>query len=165
MNELNRRQRNAEKVQELYPTFRIRLEKVIVAMEGRGFRPRIQDAWRSPADQLTAFNTGHSKLKFGFHNVTGLGGQKESLAVDLIDDDYPLASRPIYLLNLAQICRLNGLNTGIAWGLEPAMRFALNEAIDQCKFEEYRGKIGWDPTHVEPLSITPEEARLGKRPT
>jgi hypothetical protein len=29
-------------------------------------RPRIQDARRSPADQLKAFESGHSKLRYGF---------------------------------------------------------------------------------------------------
>ena len=41
-------------------------------LEAEGWRPRIQDGWRSIAAQELAFNSGHSKLKFGFHNVTGL---------------------------------------------------------------------------------------------
>lgn len=43
----------------------------ITEMENRGYRPRIQDGYRSLADQMIAFNTGHSKLKYGFHHVTG----------------------------------------------------------------------------------------------
>lgn len=164
MTEASRKQRNADKVQELYPAFRIRIEKVIVEMEARGFRPRIQDAWRSPEEQLAAFNSGHSKLKFGFHNVTGANGQKESLAVDILDDDSPLAYRPTYLLNLAQVARSNGLNTGISWGLPEVMGSALNTSIYNCKFDEYKGKIGWDPTHCESVGMTPEDARHGKRP-
>jgi hypothetical protein len=41
------------------------------AFGGSG-QPRLRTASR--------FNTGHSKLKYGFHNVTGVGGEKESLA-------------------------------------------------------------------------------------
>jgi hypothetical protein len=63
MNEQARQTRNAQKLLELYPTFRKRLAAVIADLESRGLRPRIQDAWRSPADQLIAFNTGHSKIR------------------------------------------------------------------------------------------------------
>ena len=81
MTEEQRRQQNAERLTELYPTFRTRIASVIDSLESQGMRPRIQDAWRSPEDQLRAFNSGHSKLKFGFHNVTAQDGSKEALAV------------------------------------------------------------------------------------
>ena len=101
MTEPKRKQRNADRLLELFPTFRLRLSKVIEELEEMGIRPRIQDAYRSPADQLKAFNTGHSKLRFGFHNVTGANGEKESLAVDLLDDDNPLQLSKAYLLKVA----------------------------------------------------------------
>ncbi|MGD0948541.1 MAG: hypothetical protein ABSA52_14035 [Candidatus Binatia bacterium] len=70
MTEEERQRRNAERLTELYRTFRTRIASVIDSLESQGIRPRIQDAWWSPDDQLQAFNSGHSKLKFGFHNVT-----------------------------------------------------------------------------------------------
>ncbi len=163
MTEEKRKERNEQKLLELYPSFRTRLKKVIIDLEGRGFRPRIQDAWRSPEDQLTAFNTGHSKLKYGFHNVTGANGAKESLAVDMLDDDFPLNSRLEYLLNLADATRKQGLQTGISWGLPSALAKGI-ETVIANKDWKAKVKIGWDPTHVEPIGIAAAEAKLGKRP-
>jgi len=163
MTEQARKQRNTDRLAELYPIYRAGVTKVIAEMEKRGYRPRIQDGYRSPADQLKAFNSGNSKLKYGFHNVTGANGAKESLAVDLLDDDSPLASRKEYLLNLADVCRSLNLLTGIKWGLPAALGAAVDAAI---KNKDWKAnvKIGWDPTHIEPTGITVAEAKAGKRP-
>lgn len=163
MTEIQRKKRNDERLAELYPTYRKRVAKVIAELEAAGLRPRIQDGYRSPADQLIAYNSGHSKLKYGFHNVTGAGGAKESLAVDMLDDDSPLASKTSYLLQLAAASERNGLTTGIRWGLPIALRAAIDTAI-AAKNWAAPVKIGWDPTHVEPVGITPAEAKAGKRP-
>jgi hypothetical protein len=163
MTDLQRQQRNAEKLLELYPAFRNRLAKVIEGLEAMGVRPRIQDAYRSPQDQLTAFNTGHSKLKFGFHNVTGPNGEKQSLAVDMLDDDNPLNLPISYLLKLAFVSEANGLTTGIRWGVPAALQESINTAIKNKQFDT-PVKIGWDPSHVQPVGLTASEARAGKRP-
>jgi hypothetical protein len=163
MTEEQRKQRNNERLQELYPTFRRRLAAVIADLESRGLRPRIQDGWRSPEDQMKAFNSGNSKLKFGFHNVTGANGAKESLAVDMLDDDSPLASRKIYLLQLAEAAEKQGLTTGIRWGLPTNLASTIDQVI-AAKNWNADVKIGWDPTHVQPTGITSTEAKNGKRP-
>lgn len=155
--------RNKTMLAECYPVFAKTLAAVLKELEKRGFRPRIQQAWRSPEEQLQAFLSGHSKLKFGFHNVTGAHGEKESLAVDLLDDDNPLNPRRRYLLNLADCARQRGLVTGILWGLPKALADGVDAAILAKKFDA-DVKIGWDPTHVEPTGITPVEAKAGKRP-
>jgi hypothetical protein len=164
MNEANRKQRNADRIKECYPTFATRLKLVISDLENEGFRPRIQDAHRSIADQLEAFEKGHSKVKFGFHNVTGANGRPESLAVDLLDDDHPLDPPRKYLLCLAALVQKHGLNTGIYFGLPAALRVGLKAAIDSGDFSPGI-KIGWDPTHIEPTGITIAQARGRKRPT
>ena len=158
-----RKQRNADRLLELFSTFRTKIQNTISELEAEGLRPRIQDAYRSPADQLKAFNTGHSKLKFGFHNVTGSNGEKESLAVDMLDDDNPLNMTTSYLLKLAHASEKNGLSTGIRWGLPKKLRLAIDEAIFSQNWNA-PVKIGWDPTHVEPVGITVTEAKNGKRP-
>lgn len=163
MTELQRQKRNQERLLELFPTFRVRLAKVIMELETMGVRPRIQDAYRTPADQLKAFNSGHSKLKFGFHNVTGPNGEKESLAVDMLDDDSPLNISTSYLLKLAHASQINGLSTGIRWGLPQNLRSAIDDAIN-AKNWNAPVKIGWDPTHVEPAGMTASQAKNGKRP-
>lgn len=164
MNEPKRKERNAMRLQELHPSFRKRIQSVIADLEQQGLRPRIQDAWRSPEDQMKAFKAGHSKLKFGFHNVTGANGAKESLAVDMLDDNNPLNPRAPYLLRLAAAAEKQGLATGIRWGLPVKLREAINQALADENWEA-PVKIGWDPTHVQPTGITPSEAKAGKRPT
>src|SRR5688572_5039765 len=113
MNEAARKARNDDRLKELFPTFRARVKRVVDQLETGGLRPRIQDAWRSPADQLIAFNNGNSKLKFGFHNVTASNGSPEALAVDMLDDDSPLAPGKSYLLRLAAAAEKAGLVSGI----------------------------------------------------
>jgi hypothetical protein len=78
MNEADRKQRNYIKVHELHPAVRPRMEAVIRDLESYGYRPRIQEALRSPKDQLAAYNEGTSKIKYGFHNMTTNDGTKEA---------------------------------------------------------------------------------------
>jgi hypothetical protein len=163
MDENARRARNAQKLTELYPIFRVRVSAVIQSLEGQGIRPRIQEAWRSPQAQLDAFSSGHSKLKFGFHNICGAGGTPESLAVDLLDDDNPLSPATSYLLQVAAAARVQQLNTGIRWGLPAALAAAIDAALT-AKNWTAPVKVGWDPTHIEPMGLTVTEAKAGKRP-
>jgi hypothetical protein len=163
MNEAQRKQRNTARLAECFPTFSSRVAAVIRELEAAGLRPRIQDAWRSIPDQLIAFNAGHSKIKFGFHNVTGKHGEKEALAVDLLDDNAPLEPSTKYLLMVAKAARNNGLQTGILWGLPKRLQQGVEAAIAAGNFDA-RVRVGWDPTHIEPAGITVAEARGGERP-
>lgn len=163
MNEAKRKERNAQRTTELWPSFATKIKAVITDLESKGLRPRIQDAYRSPADQLIAFETGHSQLKYGFHNVTGAAGKKESLAVDMLDDDHPAQEGPEYLLHLAAAAEAQGLVTGIRWGLPPNLVAAIDTAIADKNWQA-PVKVGWDPSHVQPTNITPEQAKAGKRP-
>ena len=165
MKEAARKARNTQRLTECFPTFRARVAQVIKDMEGKGFRPRIQDAHRSIADQLQAFEDGFSKVKFGFHNVTGAGGQPEALGVDMLDDDNPIDPPRKYLITLASVAQKNGLHSGIFFDLKPdAARKKLQKAIDNLNFATSI-KMGFDPTHLEPTGITIAQAKSGKRPT
>ncbi len=163
MKEVDRKKRNADRLKELYPTFRVRLERVIASLEAAQLRPRIQDAWRSPADQKKAYENGNSKLLYGFHNVTGPNGSPESLAVDLLDDDNPLNPGKSYLLQLAAAAEAAGLVTGVRWGVPAKLVLAIDAAI-KSKDWSAAVKVGWDPTHVQPTDITVAEAKSGRRP-
>lgn len=163
MNEVARKARNAQRLQELYPVFARRIAVIITDLEADGYRPRIQDAWRSPESQLAAYSAGNSKLKFGYHNVTAPNGDKEALAVDLLDDDFPLNSRSDYLLRLAGAAAKYNCGTGVKWGLPPVLQEAVEAAI-QAHDWKARLKIGWDPTHVEPTDVTVGQAKSGIRP-
>jgi hypothetical protein len=163
MNEAARKARNKQRLAECFPTFAKRVEAVIMDLEASGFRPRIQDAHRSIADQLIAFKNGFAKTKFGFHNITGAGGKPESLAVDLLDDDKPLSPSRKYMILLAGAARKHGLRSGIFF-LPAAFHKAIDEAIDENNFSPAI-KIGFDPTHIQPAGMTIAQAKAGKRPT
>lgn len=166
MTDSQRRARNAQRLVECYPAFAGRVRLVIADLESAGFRPRIQCSWRSPADQATAYASGHSKVRYGCHNVTGPEPPypRESLAVDLLDDRSPLAPSREYLLRLAGVAQRYGLVTGIRWGLPPSMADAIDAAIALAAWQT-PVKVGWDPTHVEPADRpTFAEIRSGWRP-
>jgi hypothetical protein len=164
MKEADRKARNAQRLTECHLAFAARVARVIARLEAMGLRPRIQDAWRSPQDQLKAFQNGNSKVTFGFHNATGPDGRKEALAVDLLDDDAPLAPGAPYVLRLAAAAGAEGLATGALWGLPAKLKAGTAAAIAAENFDA-PVKIGWDPCHVEPTGITIAEAKAGKRPT
>lgn len=163
MNEVDRRKRNEERLKELYPTFRARLKLVITSLGSDGIRPRIQDTWRSPADQKKAYDSGNSNLLFGSHNVTAQNGIPQSLTVDLLDDDSPLDAGKSYRLQLAAAAERAGHITGIRWSLPNKLRTAIDQSV-AAKNWKANVKIGWDPTHVQPTDLTVAEARAGKRP-
>ena len=164
MNEAARKQRNQQRLTECFPTFAGSVGAVIKDMEDQGFRPRIQDAHRTIEDQLKAFNGGFSKVKFGFHNVTGANGKPEALAVDLLDDNRPLNPSREYLIRLAATAQAHGLQTGIFFGLPQVLRKGLSQAIEDLNFSS-AVKIGFDPTHIEVTGISITEAKAGKRPS
>jgi hypothetical protein len=164
MKEPDRKKRNADRLTELYPPFRARVEKVIRDLESGGLRPRIQDAWRSPADQQIAFNSHHAQVRFSFHNVTAKDGSPEALAVDMLDDDHPLGPAKSYLLHLAASAEKAGLVTGIRWGVPKKLIQAIDAAIASQEWDA-QVKVGWDPTHIQPVGITIAQARSGQRPT
>lgn len=153
---------NERHLAECHPEFRRRLAMVLERLQVLGERPRIQQAWRSPEDQIAAFTAGRSKLKWGFHNATGPDGSPDALAADVLDDNAPLNPSRAYLLALAREARGAGLTTGLDWGLPTAIKVALTKAlVDDVAWD---GKIGWDPCHVETTGVTVTQARAGIRP-
>lgn len=163
MQESARNARNKQRCTELYPWFAERIKLVISELEAMGLRPRIQDAWRSPEDQLKAYNSGHSKLKYGFHNVTGKDGKKESLAVDLLDDKSPLKPSTSYVLQVTAVAERHGLTTGARWGLPNKLAKAIDLAIANSDWKA-PVKVGWDPVHIEPANFSLDQAAAGERP-
>jgi hypothetical protein len=163
MLEADRKSHNQTLLSQCHPWFRPKLQAVIKDLEGHGFRPRIQCAWRSPKDQLQAFQSGYSKLRFGFHNVT-ISGQCCSMATDVLDDDHALSPSGKYLLLLASSAQSHGLTTGLCWGLPMRLRQGIQAAIAGKRWDAPI-KRGWDPCHVEPTGLTPKQAQAGLTPT
>ena len=163
MLERERIQRNQSRLLELYPSMRSGVQAVLQEMESAGYRPRIQEAWRSAEDQLRAYNAGTSKVKFGFHNVTATNGSKEALAADIIDDNRPFNTKTDFMLHLTAAAERNGLTSGIRWGLTDTQSKAIDDAI-AAKTWTVPIHVGWDPLHVEVKGLTINEAFEGKRP-
>ncbi len=164
MREIDRKERNRKRLGECHSGFSFKVSQLIHKLEQEGFRPRIQDAWRSPAEQKKKFDTGRSKLEWGFHNACKEDNTPEALAVDLLDDDQPLAPSKPYVLALAAHAADLDLRTGVLWGLPQDLRDATRAAIEARDFDA-AVKIGWDPTHVEVTGISLDAAREeGKRP-
>lgn len=162
MTDAARFERNRTMLTECERSFRTALASVLMQLQGEGFRPRIQCAWRSLEDQQAAYLSGTSHVLFGFHNVTAPDGTPQALAADVLDDDHPLnPSRP-YLLALTRYARKAGLDTGLTWDLPANIRIALNIAL--ATGQPWDGKVGWDSCHVETTAVTVEDAKAGKRP-
>ena len=136
--------------------------QVLMGMEALAFRPRIQCAYRSPEEQETAYESGHSSVRWGYHCCETPDGHPDALAIDVLDDDSPLAPRREYLMALTTTARANGLNTGLLWGLPDNIRAAIEAAL--ARGEVYEGHIGFDPTHVEAVGVSIADARAGERP-
>lgn len=173
MTEDARRARNVERLGLCYPPFAGRVAAVIARLEAEGFRPRIDQSWRTPAQHAAQLAAGTSQSSWSFHMAVTPDGKPDALAVDLLDDNYPVpvarqAAWPNtfrhYLLWLATIAAQWELHTGIAWGLSVAERQALSTALTTDPLS-YTGEIGWDPTHLEPRDLTLAAAKHGKRPT
>lgn len=150
-------------LRECHGVFAVRLSTLISRMQALGYRPRIQQAWRSPMVELAAFKSGRSKVRWGFHCASSLEGKPEALAADVLDDDYPVAPRRDYLLRLAAIGALLHVRTGIEWGLSVPDRMRLTASIARGNWE-YDGDVGWDPCHVEVADLSIASARRGARP-
>jgi len=164
MLEAQRIANNNKKLQEYYPPFGTRIEAILKELEAAGYRARIYTGWRSQAEQIEAYKHGTSKVQFGFHNVTGANGAKESLAADIIDDDHPTDTRLDFKLHLAAAAEAQGLTTGIRWDLKDEDSVLIDIAL-QNQHWDAKVRIGWDPLHVEPVGITIQEAKAGKRPS
>lgn len=165
MTEAERKARNASKLLELHAWFRPKVGAILADLEGHGWRPRIQEAWRSAADQATAYRSGRSKLRWGFHCATANDGRAEALAADIVDDNRPYDETRPFLLQLAASAAAHGLETGIWFSLSQARRRRLMEALERREWH-YSGPIGWDPWHVQPKpeTLTVAQARAGQRP-
>ena len=158
--------RNATRLRECNPVFAVRVSKIINRMESLGFRPRIQEAYRSQSDQLAAVRRGASRTKQGFHNLTNSDGKPDSCAVDVLDDNAPNNPGLRYMLSLAWCAKQEKCVTGIDWGCTAHVKRILAKAINEQRFdfEIDRHLIGWDPCHVQPADLSLDRALTGDRP-
>ena len=164
MTEEQRKERNAQRLTECNPIFRKKLAAILADLEGHGWRPRIQEAWRSPARQRQLLADGFTKVGWGMHNAATEDGKPDSLAADILDDDQPNQESTCFLLMLAASAKAHGCVTGIDWGLAQEDRDTIRSAIASRDFDA-KIEVGWDPCHVQIGEITVQEARNGARPS
>ena len=170
MNEAARRARNVEMLRQCWPAFGALVGRVIHTLEQEGLRPRINEggAWRDPVAQATAYHSGHSDLLWGLHNATGLKGEKQALAVDLIDDDSPSVPRPRFVHRVNEIVGAFGLMTGVLWSSRRGARLSDADKaaiVAACKSGDWSDvqRIGYDPLHIQPIGLSVADAKAGKR--
>ena len=163
MTEEKRKQNNAQRLTECNPAFRTKAAAVLDDMEGHGWRPRIQEAWRSPARQKQLLADGFTKVRWGMHNATTEDGNPDALAVDILDDDQPNKESTKFLLMLAASAKAHECITGIAWGLSQEDQDTIRSAVASRDFDT-KIEVGWDPCHVQIGGISVREARNGARP-
>ncbi|WP_395089756.1 hypothetical protein [Armatimonas sp.] len=163
MTDEQRTERNAQKLKECNPIFRSKVKAILTDLEGHGWRPRIQEAWRSPTRQKQLLADGFTKVGWGMHNATTEDGRPDSLAVDILDDDQPNKESTRFLLMLAASAKAHGCITGIDWGLAQEDRDTIRSAIASRDFEA-KVEVGWDPCHFQIEGISVQEARNGARP-
>ncbi len=163
MTDERRRAQNEAKLAECQPIFARKVKAILDDLEGHGLRPRIQEAWRSPARQRKLLREGFTKVAWGMHNATTDDGKPEALAVDVLDDERPNKESIRFLLLLATSAKAHGCLTGISWGLSASSRARAEQAIAERNFDA-KFSVGWDPCHVQIDGITVTEARAGKRP-
>jgi hypothetical protein len=161
-----RTERLKQLMRECHPVFRKRIINIYKEMEDDGWRPRVQDAWRSTAKTKELHKMGLTTVKWSFHNAMTPNGIPESLAIHIYDDDATNPADPSrkFLMRLAYFSKKYNCRTGIAFGLPRALQNKLNEAIRWGETEWLPPKkIGWDACHVEPADLTLKLARTGVR--
>ena len=176
MTDADRLARNMTRLGECYYVFQGRVSAILKQMEKIGWRPRIQDAYRTPEVQEGKKLAGVSRLARGFHNLVGVTGRPESLAVDILNDDDPVwpagwqedfptlyQARLRFVLDLARAAAANGCRTGVSWGLDTEARVLVQKAVAGQR-EGLKTIVGWDPLHVEPADVTVAAALDGARP-
>lgn len=77
-----------KKLASMTPALRPKVEAIITALAGRGFKPKVYFGWRSVAVQLELYRKGNSTVKFSFHNAQQKNGTPNSYAADIIDSRY-----------------------------------------------------------------------------
>ncbi len=158
MIEIARKLRNKNRLTEIYSKYASNFADLINCLEKTyGYKPRMQDAWRSLELQRKYWSTGNSWLKVGAHNFTLPGERKAALAADILNDRDPDGKNSIeYWSVLAIEAQKRGLETGICWNLKQGPgthRAAMETAVLSGSIFELARLVdidrGADPTHVQ----------------
>ena len=115
MKDQARNERNEEMLDQLHKPIRGKFARVLAYLEGAGFKPRIQEAWRSPENQMKAFKSGRSKVTWGYHCAVTANGDPDALAADILDDEQPFRPSSKYVEALRSGAKGQGLEAPFDW--------------------------------------------------
>ena len=107
-----------KKLSSLEKRMRPKVERVLEALKGEGYQPKIVYAWRSVTKQLELVNAGHSRVRFSFHNAQKKNGTPNAYAADIIDKRWAWnkeAKQNGYWDALGQSAKAEGLYWGGDW--------------------------------------------------
>lgn len=130
--------------------FRAKVRAIVENGNAHGLRLYVHNALRTKEEQKALVQKGHSKTMNSKH-LPGSDGLAR--AVDVVDARYLWgAPRHVWVM-IGRLALTQGCNWGGLWGLPLAMRRKFEAyLLDRSKpfdAKEWRGKIGWDPAHIE----------------
>jgi hypothetical protein len=130
--------------------FREKVKAIVANGNALGYPLFVHNALRTAEQQREKVAQGFSKTVRSKH-LPGPDGL--SRAADVVDKRYLWgAPRHVWVM-IGRLALTQGCEWGGLWGLPPAMRRKLRDhLLDRSKpFDPraWRGKIGWDPAHIE----------------
>ena len=104
-----------DKLLQLHPVLRRKVEAILSDLAGHGFPAVIGSAWRSKEEQAVLHKHGFSKVLFSFHNATYPGGRPCALAADIVARDTGWGAPGVFWLLLARTRQAHGLHACAPW--------------------------------------------------
>lgn len=130
--------------------FRAKVEAIVASGNAHGYPLIVHNALRTVDQQKALVAKGHSKTMRSKH-LPGKDGKAR--AADVVDARFLWgAPRHVWVM-IGRLALTQGCAWGGLWGLPYAMRKKFEAfLLDRSKpFDPkaWRGKVGWDPAHIE----------------
>lgn len=157
MIEILRQKRNRDQLALMHPQARASTVRVLLEIERRGYRPRLQETFRTPMQQLEKWSAGLSRIRTAGPHTCTVDGKPASLATHVLDDTDPITAGAAWWAMLAIVARQNGLQTGLCFGLEDSVHRQKIEAAIQGGLAGVLTILvtherGADPLHLEMIN-------------
>jgi peptidoglycan L-alanyl-D-glutamate endopeptidase CwlK len=107
-----------QKLRSMHPDLRQKIQTVLQALKKRGYKPKIDNAWRARSVQAKPVQQGRSRVQFSFHNAQKPDGTPNAYAADIIDTRYgwrPEAATSGFWKALGGEAKKQGLYWGGDW--------------------------------------------------
>jgi len=132
-----------KKLRSMHPDLQRKVQAVLQALKKRGYKPKIDNAWRPQNVQAKLFQQGRSRLQFSFHNAQNPDGTPNAYAADIVDARYgwrPEAAASGFWKALGEEAKNQGLYWGGDW---PSFRdFAHVQLLPNSQLNRIRHESG-----------------------